>query len=99
MVELQKFVIANEVRQSMHPRQALDCRVAGAPRHDECFGSWFHAALDLHQTRSVAFFDAVILVAAQTTGCAVVLSEDMNAGDMVGGVRIVNPFAQGISPP
>ncbi len=58
-----------------------------------------HAALDLHQTRSVAFFDAIILAAAQTAGCAVVLSEDMNAGEMVGGVRIVNPFAPGISPP
>ena len=52
-----------------------------------------HAGLDLHQTRSVGFYDAIIVAAAQTAGCEVVLSEDMNAGDSLAGVRIVNPFA------
>ena len=28
----------------------------------------------------------------EVTGCSVLLSEDMNAGENVGGVRIVNPF-------
>lgn len=50
--------------------------------------------LDLHQTRSVAFYDALILASAQIAGCAAVLSEDMNAGEMTGDVRIVNPFSQ-----
>ena len=50
------------------------------------------AGLDLHQTRSVSFYDAIVLASAQTTGCSVLLSEDMNAGENVGGVRIVNPF-------
>ncbi|MBK9235084.1 MAG: twitching motility protein PilT [Rhodoferax sp.] len=35
--------------------------------------------LDLHQTRSI--------------GCGVLFSEDMNTGEVIGGVRIVNPFA------
>lgn len=52
-----------------------------------------HAALNLHQTRSVAFFDAIILATAQTAGCTRLASEDMNAGETVGGVYIVNPFA------
>ena len=51
------------------------------------------AALDLHQTRSLAFYDAIILASAQASGCVVLLSEDMNAGEVVAGVRIVNPFA------
>jgi predicted nucleic acid-binding protein len=50
------------------------------------------AALDLHQTRSVSFYDATVLVSAQTAGCSVLLSEDMNAGELIGGVRVVNPF-------
>ena len=50
-------------------------------------------ALDLHQTRSLAFYDAIILASAQASGCVVLLSEDMNAGEVVAGVRIVNPFA------
>lgn len=51
------------------------------------------SGLDLQQTRSVAFYDAIILASAQAAGCAVVLSEDMNVGELVGGVRIVNPFS------
>lgn len=50
------------------------------------------AGLDLHQTRSVSFYDAIVLASAQTAGCSVLLSEDMNAGELVGGVRVVNPF-------
>lgn len=51
------------------------------------------AGLDLHQTRSVSFYDAIVLASAQTAGCGVLLSEDMNSGELVGGVRVVNPFA------
>ena len=51
-----------------------------------------HAGLDLHQTRSIGYFDALIVSAAKTSGCTVLYSEDMNAGEMVNGVRIVNPF-------
>ena len=50
------------------------------------------AGLDLHQTRSVSFYDAIVLASAQTAGCSELFSEDLNAGEMVGGVRIINPF-------
>jgi predicted nucleic acid-binding protein len=50
------------------------------------------AGLDLHQTRSIAFYDAIVLAAAHTAGCHVLYSEDMNAGELANGVRIVNPF-------
>jgi predicted nucleic acid-binding protein len=50
------------------------------------------AGLDLHQTRSVAFYDAIILATAQIAGCSVVFTEDLNAGEVMGGVRIANPF-------
>jgi predicted nucleic acid-binding protein len=52
------------------------------------------AGLDLHQTRSVAFFDAMVLASAHAAGCNVLWSEDMNAGEVVNGVRISNPFVQ-----
>lgn len=52
-----------------------------------------HAGLDLHQTRSVSFFDAIVLASAHAAGCNVLLSEDMNAGEVIAGVKIVNPFA------
>ena len=49
--------------------------------------------LDLHQTRSVSFFDAIVLASAHASGCNVIWTEDMNAGEVVNGVRISNPFA------
>ncbi len=48
--------------------------------------------LDLHQTRSMSFYDAIVLASAQTAGCSVLMSEDMNAGELIDGVRVVNPF-------
>ena len=50
-------------------------------------------ALDLHQTRSLAFHDAIIVQAAIIAGCNTLYSEDLNTGEVIQGVRIVNPFA------
>jgi predicted nucleic acid-binding protein len=49
-------------------------------------------ALDLHVLNGLSFYDALIVRAAQASGCACVLSEDMQAGARLGGVQIVNPF-------
>jgi predicted nucleic acid-binding protein len=48
--------------------------------------------IDLHQTRLVGFYDAIVLATALTAGCSQLLSEDMNTGEVVHGIRIVNPF-------
>lgn len=50
-------------------------------------------ALDLHALHQVSFWDALILQAARQSGCVQLLTEDLHAGGVVGGVRIVNPFA------
>ena len=50
--------------------------------------------MDLHQTRSIVFYDAIVIASASTAGCSVLFSEDMNAGEIMNGVRIVNPFVQ-----
>ena len=50
------------------------------------------AGLDLHQTRSVAFYDALIIASAQIAGCNQLFSENLNAGETMAGVSIVNPF-------
>lgn len=50
-------------------------------------------ALDLNQTRSVAFYDAIIIACAQTAGCNLLFSEDLNTGEVIAGVRLQNPFA------
>lgn len=48
--------------------------------------------LDLHQTRSLGFYDALICACAQTAGCSMLYSEDMHAGEVIVGVQVVNPF-------
>ncbi len=50
------------------------------------------AGLDLQQTRSVAFYDALVLASAQAAGCNELFSEDLNTGEVIGGLRICNPF-------
>lgn len=54
-----------------------------------------HAGLDIHQTRSVSFFDAIVLASAHAAGCNVLWTEDMNAGEVIHGVSIANPFSAG----
>ncbi|MEE9445195.1 MAG: PIN domain-containing protein [Cocleimonas sp.] len=39
-----------------------------------------------------SWWDSLILSAAQVQGCEVLLSEDLQDGQVVGGVRVVNPF-------
>jgi predicted nucleic acid-binding protein len=51
------------------------------------------AAIDLHRLHSFSFWDALILRAAKQSGCAVLLSEDMQHSREIDGVRIENPFA------
>ncbi len=51
------------------------------------------AAIDLHRLHEISFWDALVLRAAKQAGCGVLLSEDMQSGHEIDGVRIVNPFS------
>ena len=50
------------------------------------------AAVDLHRLHSISFWDALVVRCAAAAGCARVLSEDMQDGQVFDGVRIENPF-------
>lgn len=50
------------------------------------------AGLDLQQTRSLSFFDAMVIASAHAAGCNLIYTEDMNAGEVVNGLAITNPF-------
>jgi len=51
-------------------------------------------AIDLHRLHTISFWDALIVRCASAAGCARVLSEDMNEGQVIDGVLIENPFAR-----
>ncbi|MGH7544048.1 MAG: PIN domain-containing protein [Gemmatimonadota bacterium] len=50
-------------------------------------------AIDLHRLHRLSFWDALVLRAAADAGCTVLYSEDLNAGQGIEGVEVVNPFA------
>jgi predicted nucleic acid-binding protein len=50
------------------------------------------AAIDLTRLRSISFWDAMIVRSAENAGCATLLSEDMQDGEVISGVRVKNPF-------
>ncbi|MBS0522318.1 MAG: hypothetical protein JSS04_01685 [Proteobacteria bacterium] len=51
-----------------------------------------NAALVVRGRHRLSYWDSSIVAAAQALGCRELLSEDMNHGQRIGSVKIVNPF-------
>lgn len=52
------------------------------------------AAFRIEDEARIGFWDALIVASALKCGAVRILSENLNAGQMIAGVRIENPFAQ-----
>ncbi len=50
-------------------------------------------ALEVSGRYRISYWDACILAAAEQARCSVVLSEDLNAGQLYANTRVDNPFA------
>ena len=50
-------------------------------------------SIKLHRLYSLSFWDALIVHAARRAGCDRLLTEDLQPGQRIEGVHIVNPFA------
>jgi predicted nucleic acid-binding protein len=51
-----------------------------------------NAALDLYQTRSLSYYDALIVATAITAGCTTLYTEDMNNGERIDLIQLINPL-------
>lgn len=51
------------------------------------------SAISTSRRNKLSFWDALIIQAASAAGCEVVLSEDLNDGQVIEGVRVQSPFA------
>ena len=51
-------------------------------------------AFRIEDESRIGFWDALIVASALKSGASRILSEDMNAGQTIAGVRIENPFEQ-----
>lgn len=49
-------------------------------------------ASEISEVWRISFWDAMILAAAEQIGAEQLLTEDLNAGEKIAGVEIVNPF-------
>ena len=49
-------------------------------------------AIALENRERLAFWDALVVVAAVRGGAKILLSEDLHAGRAIAGVRVLNPF-------
>ena len=50
------------------------------------------AALNIRATHGFSYWDSAIVAAAQALGCRELMSEDMNHGQRVGNLTILDPF-------
>ena len=51
-------------------------------------------AADIHFQNDISFWDALIVAAAASANCEKVLTEDMNDGQTISGVKISNPYVK-----
>lgn len=65
------------------------------------YGAWIHEpttagtvtrAIDIAEMAQLQFWDALIVAAAEQTDANRIYSEDLNAGQKIAGVEIVNPL-------
>jgi predicted nucleic acid-binding protein len=52
----------------------------------------YQSALDIMRRTGYSFYDSLILAGAQGGGCNILYSEDLQHGQQVDGVKIINPF-------
>lgn len=50
------------------------------------------AAIDLHRLHHISYWDALVVHCARQAGCRILLTEDMQHGQYLDGIRVVNPF-------
>jgi predicted nucleic acid-binding protein len=53
------------------------------------------AAFRIEDESQIGFWDALIVASALKSGAQRILSEDLNAGQMIAGIRIESPFVKG----
>ena len=54
----------------------------------------FHRALDVRSRWRFGFYDSLIVAAALTAGCVRLLSEDLQHGQRIEGLTVVDPFRE-----
>jgi predicted nucleic acid-binding protein len=54
----------------------------------------YHQAIDITERWKYSFYDSLIIASAHQAGCSVLYSEDLQHGQKIGNLRILNPFVE-----
>lgn len=49
-------------------------------------------AIDVSLLNKISYWDALIIASTETAKCTALITEDLNAGQIIRGVKIINPF-------
>jgi predicted nucleic acid-binding protein len=52
----------------------------------------FHQAIDISDRWKYSFYDALVIASALKAGCSALYSEDLQHGQKIGDLRVLNPF-------
>lgn len=67
----------------------------------DTYGAWVHEpttpdtvtrAIDIADLAQISFWDALIVASAEQAAATVIYSEDLNTGQSIAGIKIVNPL-------
>ena len=90
---LQEFYVAATRKLILAPEQAaLQMSRFGRWRVHRPSVEDVLAAVDLHRSHSVSFWDGLILRSAQASQCSILWSEDMSSAGQWGNLEVRNPF-------
>lgn len=91
---LQEFYV-NVTRKIPQPLSKESARMAVhayAAWCDEIASSEIASAFQIEDQSKIGFWDALIVASALKCGAVRIVSEDLNPGQMIAGIRIENPF-------
>jgi predicted nucleic acid-binding protein len=92
---LQEFYV-NVTRKIPHPISKESARSVVGNYEVWCIDTTsaeISKAFQFEDMAKIGFWDALIVASALKSGAGRILSEDLNAGQMIAGIRIENPFA------
>jgi predicted nucleic acid-binding protein len=95
MQVLQEFYV-NVTRKIPHPISKESARLVVTTYTTWCIDTTpteIASAFRIEDQSHIGFWDALILASAIKSGADRILSEDLNAGQTISGVRVENPFA------
>src|SRR5438105_679094 len=94
---LQEFYV-NVTRKIPHPISKKSARLVVSDYAVWCVNTTpteISSAFHIEDESKIGFWDALIVASALKSGANRILSEDLNAGQIIAGIRIDNPFAPG----